>query len=432
MDTWPSSLNLARTARWLALLAAVALPCAAQNAAQGVAQKKNTCLECHATLFDRLLVTAQQHAQDIHTQKGLTCVSCHGGDETSDDAERAMSWSAGFRGPTERAKVPALCAGCHADAAYMRGFNPSLRTDQLSQYRTSIHGKRLAGGDTRVAVCSDCHGVHGMRPAGDSRSRVHPLNVANTCATCHANAEHMKGYKIPVDQFAGYTASVHHQAMAVRSDLSAPTCTTCHGNHGAAPPGVAAVEFVCSTCHVFQAQLFDTSPHKPAFAIMGLATCITCHSNHRIAKPSDAMIGTGKDAVCLNCHSEGDAGYAGSQKMRAALDQLSAAIARADRALEVAENSGMEVSQAKLEHIQARDALTKARVTIHSFQPAKVDEDIKPGLEVAAKSLKAGTDALAERDFRRMGLGISLLTIVAVVAGLGLYIRKLEAAPNDG
>ncbi len=432
MDTWPSSLNLARTARWLALLAAVALPCAAQNAAQGAAQKKNTCLECHATLFDRLLVTAQQHAQDIHTQKGLTCVSCHGGDETSDDAERAMSWSAGFRGPTERAKVPALCAGCHADAAYMRGFNPSLRTDQRSQYRTSIHGKRLAGGDTRVAVCSDCHGVHGMRPAGDSRSRVHPLNVANTCATCHANAEHMKGYKIPVDQFAGYTASVHHQAMAVRSDLSAPTCTTCHGNHGAAPPGVAAVEFVCSTCHVFQAQLFDTSPHKPAFAIMGLATCITCHSNHRIAKPSDAMIGTGKDAVCLNCHSEGDAGYAGSQKMRAALDQLSAAIARADRALEVAENSGMEVSQAKLEHIQARDALTKARVTIHSFQPAKVDEDIKPGLEVAAKSLKAGTDALAERDFRRMGLGISLLTIVAVVAGLGLYIRKLEAAPNDG
>jgi cytochrome c553 len=25
----------------------------------------------------------------------------------------------------------------------------------------------------------------------------------------------------------------------VRGDLSAPTCSTCHGNHGATPPGVA-------------------------------------------------------------------------------------------------------------------------------------------------------------------------------------------------
>jgi predicted CXXCH cytochrome family protein len=195
---------------------------------------------------------------------------------------------------------------------------------------------------------------------------------------------------------------------------------------------VAHVEFVCSTCHVFQAQLFDTSPHKPAFAAMGLATCITCHSNHRITKPSDAMIGTGKDAVCLNCHSDGDAGFAGAQKMRAALDDLSAAIARADRALEVAENSGMEISQAKLDHIQARDALTKARVTIHSFQPDKVNADIKPGLDVAARSLKAGEEALVERDFRRLGLGISLLTIVAVVAGLALYIRQMDAAANSG
>ena len=53
----------------------------------------------------------------------------------------------------------------------------------------------------------------------------------------------------------------------VRGDLSAPTCTTCHGNHGATPPGFASVANVCSTCHVFQAQLFDSSPHKEAFVV---------------------------------------------------------------------------------------------------------------------------------------------------------------------
>src|SRR2546426_5596335 len=35
------------------------------------------------------------------------------------------------------------------------------------------------------------------------------------------------------NQFAGYSKSVHHDAMVVRGDLSAPTCTTCHGKHGA-------------------------------------------------------------------------------------------------------------------------------------------------------------------------------------------------------
>jgi predicted CXXCH cytochrome family protein len=241
----------------------------------------------------------------------------------------------------------------------------------------------------------------------------------------------MKGYSIPTDQFAGYSASVHHQALAVRGDLSAPTCTTCHGNHGAAPPGLASVEFVCATCHVFQAQLFDTSPHKSAFAAMGMGACVTCHSNHRITPPSDAMLGTGKDSVCLNCHSPGDAGYAGAEKMSRLLQQLQDAIARSDEVLGRAERSGMEVSQAKLEHAQARDALTKARVTIHTFDPARVETDIQSGMKVTEKTYRAGVAALEERDYRRLGLGVSLITIVIVLVGLRLYIRKIEAPTGD-
>lgn len=395
-------------------------------APQALAPAKNSCVECHTILPEPLGVTQDHFAQDIHAQKGLSCASCHGGDAASEDPTRAMGKAAGFRGKITRQQVPALCASCHANPAYMRGFNPALRTDQFSQYQTSVHGKRLATGDTRVAVCTDCHGVHNLRPASDVRSKVHPTNVAQTCARCHADAEHMKSYKIPTDQFASYQSSVHHEALTVRGDLSAPTCTTCHGNHGAAPPGVASVEFVCSTCHAFQGQLFDTSPHKKVFAGMGLASCVTCHSNHRIARPTDAFLGTGKEAVCTTCHSAGDPGYQAAEKMRESLARLERGIQASDEVLSLAERSGMEVGQVKLEQAQARDALTKARVTIHAFQVDRLNQDIEAGMKVVEKTQKAGHAALAERDFRRKGLALSLITIVVVLIGLRLFVREIE------
>src|SRR5262249_36688469 len=253
-------------------------------------------------------VTAEQFAQDIHAQKGLTCVSCHGGDATKDDPDGAMNKAAGFRGAIKRADIPALCGKCHSDANYMRQHNPSLRTDQLSQYQTSVHGQRLAKGDTNVAVCVDCHSVHDLRSPRDSRSTVHPLNVAKTCARCHADAAHMKPYQIPTDQYAQYSASVHHEALTVRGDLSAPNCATCHGTSpngapspatpGPAPRGVNAVQNAGPTCLVFRAQLFEASPHKAASQPGSLPGCIPCHNNHKITHTSDAMLGTGKDSIC--------------------------------------------------------------------------------------------------------------------------------------
>ena len=385
--------------------------------------QQNTCLDCHGSLDDNLKVTSDQISQDIHIQKGLTCASCHGGDPTSMEA---MDPKKGFKGHITRSKIPELCASCHSKGDFMRSYNPSLRTDQFAQYQTSVHGKKDMAGDTKPAVCIDCHGVHGIRPASDTRSKVHPTNVAQTCARCHNDANYMKSYAIKTDQFAGYSVSVHHDALAVRGDLSAPTCTTCHGNHGAAPPGVASVENVCSTCHALQAQLFDTSKHKAAFASAGMPGCVTCHSNHRITKPNDNMIGTSQQAVCVSCHSQGDAGFAVAESVHKKFEDTAAAIARSDAILTRAEHDGMEVSQAQLELIDARDRLTKAKVTLHSFNPAKIDEDIKVATTVSSKTYEAGVQAMKERDYRRMGLGISLITIAFMVVGLKLFITDLE------
>ena len=91
----------------------------------------------------------------------------------------------------------------------------------------------------------------------------------------------MKGYKLPdgsplpTDQRAKYEKSVHHAAMAEKNDLSAPTCNDCHGNHGAAPPGVGAVTNVCGTCHSVFATRFALSTHAQIFD----RGCVECHSS---------------------------------------------------------------------------------------------------------------------------------------------------------
>ena len=390
-------------------------------------QAVNSCLDCHSAMPAPLGVTQDRFSQDIHAQKGLTCTSCHGGDASSYDPTVAMGRKTGFKGKIDRRQIPELCGSCHSDPNLMRQYDPSLRTDQLAEYHTSVHGKRLAAGDTKVAVCIDCHSVHDIRPPSDPRSTVNPVNVATTCSRCHSDASYMKQYGIPTDQFAKYNTSVHHDALAVRGDLSAPTCTTCHGNHGAVPPGVDKVQNVCANCHVFQAQMYQKSTHSKVFQEKGLPGCVVCHTNHGIHQPSDAMLSTGPAGVCMRCHAPGDHCDRARAAILANLTQLDGTIKQADEALRVAESSGMEVSEARLSQDQARDALTKARVTIHSFQTALVDQDVQVGMKIAAADLKAGKDTMIERNHRRIGLGLCLIAIAIMLVGLWLYIRKLES-----
>ncbi len=133
----------------------------------------------------------------------------------------------------------------------------------------------------------------------------------------------------------------------------------------------------------------------------------------------------------MRCHSEGDPGYEAAATVHAKIANLQAAIEKSNQTLARAETDGMEVSEAKLEADQARDSLTKARVTVHSFAIAPVDADVQAGLKVADKTLQAGLAALAERDYRRKGLAFALLAILAVLAGLWLLIRELESAPEQ-
>ena len=388
------------------------------------APPKDSCVACHSQLPGQYGKPAKLFPEDIHHQEGLGCADCHGGDP-SDDSMNAMSPAKGFRGAPSKAQVPAFCGRCHSNPSYMRKFNPSLRTDQESEYFTSVHGKRLKQGDTKVAVCVDCHSVHDIRAPSDTRAPIFPTHVAETCARCHADANYMKGYKIPTNQYALYQKSVHAAALA-GGDNSAPTCTTCHGNHGATPPGVSSVANVCGTCHVMNQRLFENSPHGPVFAKMGLPGCVQCHSNHEILAPQDSWVGTGPKSICMTCHVKDDNGYKAAEAISAGLDKLKSTYHDADTVLNTAEKSGMEVSSARVEMTSAHSDLIKARVAVHNFNAADVLKITNQGVATAHKAYEAGVAALHERDYRRKGLAIALIAIVLAISGLYFKIRKME------
>ena len=389
------------------------------------AAAKDSCVECHSALDGSLQAPATAFENDVHRNHGFSCASCHGGDPNEDDPDVAMSRARGFRGKIPRAAIPQACARCHSDANLIHKYDPKERVDQYAQYLTSVHGKRIAAGDTAVATCVDCHSVHDIRAVKDPRSPVYPLRLPETCGRCHSSATHMAKYKIPTNQLEEYKQSVHWSALENRGDLSAPTCASCHGNHGATPPGVNSVALVCGTCHVVTEDLYKESPHQPVFESMGVAGCVVCHSNHAVSKPSTKML-TGANSVCAQCHDASSAGWAAASEMSAAITRLAASLQRSEDILSRAAGSGMEVSEALLRQNDATQALVTARVAVHSFRAAAVNKPVEEGLKITAATYQAGVDALKERDRRRMGLGISLVTIVITLLGLRLAVRSLE------
>ena len=388
----------------------------------------NTCVACHSLLPEPLNLPVEGMKSDIHAQKGLSCVDCHGGDATAMD-ETSMAPAKGFRGKPKPADIPGFCGRCHSDGAYMRRFNPRLPTDQLQQYWTSIHGQRLKNGDEKVATCVSCHGVHGILPPDHVESRVFPPNVPDTCGRCHSNPEYMAKYKIPTDQAEKYKRSVHAELLLVKRDFSAPACNSCHGNHGAFPPGVNSIAEVCGQCHANNAAFFVRSPHQPAFDKLGLPECVTCHSNHEIHRASDDMLGGESGTVCRRCHEPGSAGYDGAVKMRDSIERLKTVMTDAETLLTRASAMGMEVSEEQYAYREeVRPQLIKVRTETHLGNPGAVVRAADEGIKEATASETSAKATVAEAESRRRNLLLPLGLIILLMIIVYAKLRQLERA----
>ncbi len=390
----------------------------------------NTCVECHKALDEKNSKIVEDFKRDIHFQRGLSCNSCHGGNPKigMENPWESMSPDQGFVGVPALTEIPQFCGRCHSDVEFMKKYNPKLRVDQDQLYKTSVHGKRLKLGDKKVATCVSCHGVHGILPVSDPNSSAFDVNVPHTCANCHANADYMRGYKIPTNQFEEYSQSVHGELLLKNRDRSAPACNDCHGNHGATPPGLGDIASACGECHANNRDLFDSSPHKQAFKDNGFPECATCHDHHLVKKTSDDMLGVGEKAVCSNCHLDPESKpYQTALQLKAKLDSLKNSIQLAQNLVVKAEKAGVDVAKAKFELNQAKDDVIKIQSLIHSVSLERVSEVVAEGMGAAQVVQKSGQEALFDLKLRRIGLGGSAVIILILAWGLYLKIKDLDS-----
>ncbi len=167
--------------------------CSSLTCARTRTKSSNTCYICHKDLGKKAAEWIEQWRISIHGESNVTCSGCHGGDPTSFNRphEKAMDSEVHPPGP----KYPEFCARCHSNPTWMRQFNK--RTDQLSLYKTSVHGRSLLEeGDENVATCTDCHGRHEIRRHSDLGSLAHHQKIAETCASCHSDPDKMKPYDL--------------------------------------------------------------------------------------------------------------------------------------------------------------------------------------------------------------------------------------------
>jgi predicted CXXCH cytochrome family protein len=399
----------------------------------------SSCVDCHLSSdwISDTTIAADFLAGDIHRNMGLGCEDCHGGDPklgfNEGDPDLAMDPAKGYKPPPERLGIPDFCSRCHSDIEYMKRYNPRLPTDQLKLYRTSVHGKQLYGKrDIKVAVCTDCHGVHGILPSSDSRSMVYHNSVPETCRKCHADAAHMKGYRyrgkpIPTDQYDEYAGSVHGILVLERGDISAPACNNCHGNHGATPPNLASVSAACGECHANNRDFFNNSPHKEPWEELGYPECEQCHGSHYIQPATDEMIGVGGSALCLDCHEQGSEGYEAARRMRASIDSLKMALAAAEVKVREAEERGVEGGQARFDLGSAEDNLTRVRSVVHTFDPDRVEEITSPAIKTAHDVRQTAEAALGDIRTRQIWLLITLLVIVYLAFVIWRKIKSIDS-----
>jgi hypothetical protein len=241
----------------------------------------------------------------------------------------------------------------------------------------------------------------------------------------------MKSYNIPTDQYDKYTKSAHGVSLLENQDTGAPACNDCHGNHGATPPGVVSISHVCGVCHVNNMQYFSSSVMGKVFEEQELHACEECHGHHLVKKATDEMLGVGDESVCLECHSEGDAGYMVAESLYV---QLKGAIALYDSALvrlsEVKQKGMDDVDLGYLLR-DANQNIIKSRTLVHTFDPAKVS--IKTG-ESAANSKSAIMLANKEVEdyyIRRRGFGLATIFITLLVVALFFKIRDIESKRSD-
>ncbi len=263
------------------------------------------CTACHAETVHGYQLGVHAVARKTGDLEAPTCVACHG------KAHQIVP-SSDPKSPVNHANIPATCATCHGQKFVMERSGHSAQP--FFSYHESVHGRAVAAGSQKAAVCTDCHGVHEILPASNPKSPIFKFNVPTTCSKCHATVQQE------------FMQSIHGQAVT-RGNWQAPVCTDCHGIHSIKShidpnSSVAALNLArttCARCHegVRLSQEFGVEGRRSTTYLASyhglastlgsqvVANCASCHGVHNILPSSDSrstINRTNLVRTCGQCH----------------------------------------------------------------------------------------------------------------------------------
>jgi cytochrome b subunit of formate dehydrogenase len=307
----------------IALLAAMTVgedTAAQPSAGSRLPPDKNSCATCHGEqdLWDeanlRLFVPTQPLADDVHWKNGVNCHDCHGGDPASLNFRQAHATEVDGPPSQVRPFIPPIsqptrtperleaqvqvCGKCHARAS--------------ETYLVSVHGHGFReSGLVVTAICTDCHGHHGIFPKADPRSALHEASVGTTCATCHQFIQERLQHSVH-GQAAAPPDGTEKTAIDVEEKRK-PSCTDCHEGHDRPHPRSTAFRLgipdSCGNCHANRSNSYTRSLHGQLTELgyVPAAKCSDCHGAHDIlpiSVPASRLSAIHRRGTCTKCHAD--------------------------------------------------------------------------------------------------------------------------------
>lgn len=144
------------------------------------------CKTCHDEVYEIYARSVHGSALFKENNKDVPiCIDCHSSHSIKDPS------SSGFHD-----YIPDLCSKCHSNSALMGRYG--LSTEVVKTYLQDFHGVTLSlyrkEGQHRyrperpVAVCTDCHGTHGIMSVSGADLKTVKANLLKRCQTCHTDA----------------------------------------------------------------------------------------------------------------------------------------------------------------------------------------------------------------------------------------------------
>ncbi len=264
-------------------------------------ERDKPCRPCHfyGAMEGAPQIDPAAYERSPHAQEG--CINCHL-DIQNPDIEHEK---------VDQDLEPVRCGDCHSAAR--------------AAHEASVHGPahaRSTGLDESVS-CSDCHGVHDVMPSSDPSSRTNRNNIAETCASCHADGDRMANGSAAVKMMAAAAADVHASADPESGDGVRATCIDCHGAHDTLPgyhPRSRIhrdnIEKTCEGCHEdasaafarsVHAKLVREHDHKGASGTHDcddIPICTDCHAGHGMTRAEGATFRASLHMRCARCHGD--------------------------------------------------------------------------------------------------------------------------------